>query len=101
VQTWSLTTSREEAIEIGARSVHHVRSVTFQLAERVVSCKLFVVILGRIGCLRANHRPVSGPSRNVAGVVMRTSAEPIRLDVRKTLSGAEPARVMTFVLKAR
>ncbi len=53
VQTWSLTTLREELIKIGAKVVRHAKAVTFQMAEVAVSRALFAAILGRIDRLRA------------------------------------------------
>ena len=57
VRTWSLTTLREKLIKIGAKVVHHARSVTFQLAEVAVPRALFAAILARIGRLRAAPSP--------------------------------------------
>jgi hypothetical protein len=53
LRTWTLTTLREELIKIGAKVVHHARSVTFQLAEVAVPRSLFAAILERIDQLRA------------------------------------------------
>ena len=57
VRTWTLTTLREKLIKIGAKVVHHARSVTFQLAEVAVPRALFAAILGRIGRLRGAPSP--------------------------------------------
>jgi Transposase DDE domain group 1 len=57
VRTWTLTTLREKLIKIGAKVVHHARSVTFQLAEVAVPRELFAAILARIGRLRAAPSP--------------------------------------------
>src|SRR5512135_1116627 len=57
VQTWSLTTLCEKLIKIGAKVVHHARSVTFQLAEVAVPRAWFAAILARIGRLRAAPGP--------------------------------------------
>ena len=53
VRTWTLTTLREKLIKIGAKVVHHARTVTFQLAEVAVPRALFAALLARIGRLRA------------------------------------------------
>jgi hypothetical protein len=52
VKHWSLTTLREKLIKIGAKVVHHARSVVFQMAEVAVSRNLFRLILERIRRLR-------------------------------------------------
>src|SRR5262249_40561689 len=57
VQTWTLTTLREELIKIGAKVVHHAKAVTFQLAELAVPRALFAAILARISRLRAAPSP--------------------------------------------
>jgi hypothetical protein len=57
VRSWSLTTRRETSVVIGAKVVHHARSVTFQLAEVAVPHALFAAILGPIGRLRAAPSP--------------------------------------------
>jgi hypothetical protein len=57
VRPWKLTTLREKLIKIGAKVVHHARSVTFQLAEVAVPRELFAAILARIGRLRAAPSP--------------------------------------------
>ncbi len=48
VKHWSLTTLREKLIKIGAKVVHHARSVVFQMAEVAVSRKVFRLILERL-----------------------------------------------------
>jgi len=48
VKHWSLTTLREKLIKIGAKVVTHARYVTFQMAEVVISQRLFKTILRRI-----------------------------------------------------
>jgi hypothetical protein len=48
VKHWSLTTLREKLIKIGAKVVHHARSVIFQMAEVAVPRELFRLILARI-----------------------------------------------------
>jgi hypothetical protein len=53
VKHWSLTTLREKLIKIGAKVVHHARSVVFQMAEVAVPRELFRLILARIRRLRA------------------------------------------------
>ncbi len=53
VKRWSLTTLREKLIKIGAKVVHHARSVVFQMAEVAVPRELFRLILARIRRLRS------------------------------------------------
>jgi hypothetical protein len=48
VKHWSLTTLREKLIKIGAKVVHHARSVIFQMAEVAIPRELFRLILARI-----------------------------------------------------
>jgi hypothetical protein len=45
VRRWTLTTTREKLIKIGAKVVRHTRWVTFQLAEVAVTRRLFQAIL--------------------------------------------------------
>ena len=52
VKHWSLTTLREKLIKIGAKVVHHARSVIFQMAEVAIPRELFRLILERIRRLR-------------------------------------------------
>src|ERR671927_1782307 len=52
VRQWSMTTLRERLVKIGARIVRHPRSVTFQMAEVMVSRSLFQQILAAIAALR-------------------------------------------------
>ena len=52
VKKWSLTTLREKLIKIGAKVVSHSRYVIFQMAEAMVSKRLFQEILERIGRLK-------------------------------------------------
>ena len=52
VKHWSLTTLREKLIKIGAKVVHHARSVVFQMAEVAVPRNVFRLILERIRRLR-------------------------------------------------
>ena len=47
-----MTTLRDRLVKIGARVVRHARSVTFQMAEVVVSRSLFRQILAAIAALR-------------------------------------------------
>jgi hypothetical protein len=54
---WSLTSLLTRLIKIGARVVHHARSITFQLAEVAVSGDLFNRILAAIQRLRAPPVP--------------------------------------------
>ena len=57
VRHWSLTTSREELIKIGAKVVSRSTTLTFQLAEVAVPRAVFAAILVRIGRLRAAPSP--------------------------------------------
>ncbi len=52
VKKWSLTTLREKLIKIGAKVISHSRYVIFQMAEVMVSKRLFQEILERIGRLK-------------------------------------------------
>jgi hypothetical protein len=52
VKQWSMTTLRERLVKIGARIVHHGRSITFQMAEVMVPRSLFQQILAAIAALR-------------------------------------------------
>ena len=52
VKQWSLTTLRDRLVKIGAKIVRHGRSITFQMAEVMVSRGLFQHILGAIAALR-------------------------------------------------
>jgi len=47
-----LTTLRERLVKIGARIVRHGRSITFQMAEVMVTRGLFEQILAAIARLR-------------------------------------------------
>ena len=58
VEHWSLTTSREKLVKIGAKVVKHGRYVTFQLAKVAVSKILFQKILALIDDLRPRPVPV-------------------------------------------
>ena len=59
VAQWTLTTLREKLVKIGARVVHHRRSVVFQLAEMAVLRALFAQILGWIDRLRGPPVPTA------------------------------------------
>jgi hypothetical protein len=59
VRRWTLTTTREKLIKIGAKVVRHARRVTFQLAEVAVPRRLFQAILCAINRLRL-PMPASG-----------------------------------------
>jgi len=59
VKHWSMTTLREKLIKIGAKVVHHARSVVFQMAEVAVPREVFRLILARIRRLRP-AKAVSG-----------------------------------------
>src|ERR687885_705276 len=52
VKPWSMTTLRQRLVKIGARIVRHGRSITFQMAEVMVSRSLFQQILAAIAALR-------------------------------------------------
>ena len=52
VKQWSLRTLRVKLIKIGAKVVKHARYVTFQMAEVLVSKRLFEEILERIHRLK-------------------------------------------------
>ena len=52
VKEWSLRTLRVKLIKIGAKVVKHARYVTFQMAEVMVSKRLFQEILERIHRLK-------------------------------------------------
>ncbi len=54
VRHWSLCSLLVKLIKTGAKMVRHSRSVTFQLAEVMVSQQLFEAILHRISRLRAS-----------------------------------------------
>jgi hypothetical protein len=58
IERWTLTTTREKLIKIGAKVVRHARRVTFQLAEVAVPQRLFQEILCAIEQLR---QPMSAP----------------------------------------
>jgi hypothetical protein len=52
VSHWSMTTLRDRLVKIGAKIVRHGRSITFQMAEVMVSRDLFQQILDAITALR-------------------------------------------------
>ena len=52
VSHWSMTTLRDRLVKIGAKIVRHGRSITFQMAEVMVSRGLFQDILKAIAALR-------------------------------------------------
>ena len=52
VKQWSLTKLRDRLVKIGAKIVRHGRTVTFQVAEVMISRGLFQHILGAIATLR-------------------------------------------------
>ncbi len=52
VKEWSLRTLRVKLIKIGAKVVKHARHVIFQMAEVLVSKRLFQEILERIHRLK-------------------------------------------------
>jgi hypothetical protein len=53
VKQWSMITLRERLVKIGAKIVCHGRSITFQMAEVMVSRGLFQKILAAIAALRS------------------------------------------------
>ena len=57
IEHWSLTSLRERLIKIGTKLVLHARSITFQLAEVVVSRRLWEEMLAAIAGLRAVEHP--------------------------------------------
>ena len=57
VSHWSMTTVRDRLVKIGAKIVRHGRSVTFQMAEVMVSRDLFQQILDAIAALRTSRLP--------------------------------------------
>ena len=57
VEHWSLTTLREKLVKIGAKVVRHARSITFQLAEVAVSCRLWKEMLAAIAGLQPVEHP--------------------------------------------
>ena len=52
VVQWSLSTLRDRLVKIGAKSIRHGRSITFQMAEVMVPRALFQKILAAIAALR-------------------------------------------------
>lgn len=52
VSHWSMTTLRDRLVKIGAKIVRHGRSITFQMAEVMVSRGLFQHILDAIAAPR-------------------------------------------------
>jgi len=52
IREWSLRTLKEKLIKIGAKVVRHSRYVIFQMAEVLVSKRLFEEILERIHRLK-------------------------------------------------
>jgi Transposase DDE domain group 1 len=52
VSHWSMTTLRDRLVKIGAKIVTHGRSITFQMAEVMVSRGLFQQILDATAALR-------------------------------------------------
>ena len=52
VSNWSMTTLRDRLVKIGAKIVRHGRSITFQMAEVMVSRDLFQQLLDAIRALR-------------------------------------------------
>ena len=57
LRQWSLSPLRERPVKIGAKIIRHGRSVTFQMAEVMISRGLFQHILGAIA-LRPPLPPV-------------------------------------------
>ncbi len=57
IEHWSMTTTREKLIKIGAKVLRHGRYVTFQLAETAIPRRLFAEILRLIDGLRPKPAP--------------------------------------------
>jgi hypothetical protein len=57
ISHWSMTTLRDRLMKIGAKVVRHGRSITFQMAEVMVSHDLFKQILDAIAALRPSPLP--------------------------------------------
>jgi hypothetical protein len=57
VSHWSMATLRDRLVKIGAKIVRHGRSITFQMAEVMVSRGLFQQILDAIAALRPSPLP--------------------------------------------
>jgi hypothetical protein len=57
VSHWSMTTLRDRLVKIGAKIVRHGRSITFQMAEVMVSRGLFQQIPDAIAALRPSPLP--------------------------------------------
>ena len=60
VEHWSLATLREKLVKIGAKVIRHAKYVPFQLAEMVVTRRLFAAILDRIAQLAIPRPRTSG-----------------------------------------
>ncbi len=86
---WSMTTLRERLVKIGAKIVRHGRSVTFQMAEAMVSRDLFQQILDAIVALR----PL--PRRDVEGRWHDRRGGPPTGDVRPDAARERGIRVET------
>ena len=56
-EPWSLTSSREKLVKIGAKVVSHGRYVTYQMAEVAVPRQLFAETLRMIAALRPPPAP--------------------------------------------
>jgi hypothetical protein len=52
INGWSLRTTPDKPVKIGARVASHARYVTFQMGEILVSKFLFYEILAKINCLK-------------------------------------------------
>lgn len=57
VRHWSMTNVRDRLVKIGAKVVRYWRSITFQMANVMVSHDLFQQILDAIAALRPSPRP--------------------------------------------
>ncbi len=57
VSHWSMTTLRDRQVKIGATVVRHGRSISFRMAEVMVSHDLFKQILDAIAALRPSPLP--------------------------------------------
>jgi len=71
-------------VKIGAKIVHHGRSIAFQMAEFMVPRALFQQVLGAIAALRPSPPPDSD-----AQTVSRRAASRCRLTGRDSLSDGD------------
>jgi hypothetical protein len=88
VEHWSLTTTREKLVQIGAKVVSHGRYATFQLAEVAVPRELFRKILSLIDDLRP--RPAPAQAGDIDGQVKPTGG--VCLNVGKPVQMGLPTQ---------